>query len=87
MIHDNCRDCKNYHGDCGKHFMDAHNHIVYDIPSEAYMVGAIGLYGSCFEPSERYLKEVREIKVQAITEKYNIEELEAALREMKGENP
>lgn len=50
-----CRDCKNYSGNCGHHFRDwKTDHINYEIPSEGMFDGVIGDTPRCFEPSEEY---------------------------------
>lgn len=74
-----CRDCKNYKGNCGNHHIDADNHIHYDIPSEAYMMNVLGEHGSCFEPSERYKQAQRDSIAEELS-KYSVETLTLALQ-------
>lgn len=38
-----CKNCKNYEGDCGYHFKDSNKHTNFDIPSE----GACDRFGNC----------------------------------------
>ena len=73
-----CKNCERYVGNCGYHFIDSYGHIVYDIPFE-------GANGECFRPSERYLNELKKQKIQSMTERYSVEELEQALKELKRE--
>lgn len=85
-IFNDCRDCKNYKGNCGKHFIDWNNHINYDIPAEAYTADVFsGEHGSCFEPSEKYKQEQLH-KVAEELSKYSIETLTMALEIAKENN-
>ena len=72
-----CKNCKYFDGDCGKHHIDYHQHINYDIPSEF-------CYGECFVPSENYIKKCNEEKAQKLS-KYSLEILERALEIAKAE--
>lgn len=82
MIYNDCRDCKYYEGDCGKHHIDIHEHIRYDIPRETYMDGAIDAHGSCFQPSKMYQEEKTKSLVKDLTAHYTIDELQMALDEV-----
>lgn len=78
-----CRDCKNYIGNCGHHFRDwKTEHINFEIPNEGMFDGVIGNTPRCFEPSEEY-KEMCDLnKAAEIASSYSIEVIKKAL-EMK----
>ena len=83
-VHNNCKDCSKYIGNCGKHFRDSRGHICYEIPSETYMDNSLdNCHGSCFEPSEHYLKELKAITAIKIADEYSLEEVELALEILK----
>lgn len=84
MIYKDCRDCKNYIGDCGKHFIDSDKHIEYTIASETYYDNAIGDYASCFEPGDRYIKEIKTKTINEIMESYTYDEIKAAFVLLEG---
>ncbi len=75
-----CKDCKNYYGNCGKHFIDSDKHVCYDIASETYYDGGIGDTPSCFEPSERYLETKKEKLAKELCSSYSVDVLEKALK-------
>ena len=70
-----CKNCKHYKGDCGKHFIDWNRHINYEIPCEGAM---------CFEPSIEFLEEQKEKRIREIIDEYSVDEIEAAARHLKG---
>lgn len=77
--YDDCRDCKKFKGDCGNHHVDIAGHIIYSIPSEAYMEDVIGTHGSCFIPSEEYIRSLKNKRIDYIIENYSAQDLEDAL--------
>ena len=38
-----CKNCRKYEGDCGRHYKGEHNHINFDIPAES----ACDKHGDC----------------------------------------
>lgn len=65
-----CKYCRYYEGDCGKHHIDYHKHIHYDIPAE-YAT-------NCFRPSEEFIVKQREEKAKELS-KYSLDVLKRAL--------
>ncbi len=81
MIHNDCRDCALYSGDCGHHFVDHYLHVNYNIPNESHMDGCFpGDHGDCFVPSERYKKETTEQTIKDIVDTYGEDALRGALK-------
>lgn len=78
-----CSDCKNYVGNCGKHFMDGLNHINYSLPSESYYAHEYDDIPTCFEPSEFYLEKRKADKIKTILEHYTVDDLEMALAQLE----
>ena len=71
-----CKNCKFFKGNCGKHFIDDLGHIIYEIPDLNYE----GLYDriECFVPSEEYLKKQQENDIRTILSKYSPETITKA---------
>lgn len=76
-----CRNCKNYKGDCGNHFVDQNGHINYEIPRESCYVNRVSPF--CFEPSNEYKKELFKKDVEKILGEYTPEQIEAAMKLLK----
>ena len=85
MIYNDCRDCEFYKGDCGKHFKDTDDHIIYTTPREVYMDGVLGAHGSCFKPSKKYQEEQRESLVKKIVSEYSTEDILLVLNKLNSE--
>lgn len=78
-----CENCKNFKGNCGKHFIDKYNHIDYTCPSESQYDNCCGNIPLCFQPTEAYLLVQKKKIISNIAKSYSIDELEEALKLIK----
>lgn len=77
-IYDDCRDCEKFVGNCGCHFIDAYNHIDYNIPCESAYDGTYGGRANCFVPSSEYKRALNEERAKELSQ-YSEDVLEKAL--------